>query len=176
MSEKNQEMTTTIMKLRLLFHEYYSKNPKTIDVPEKIHTREFAIQAWENNWRCRKQTGTDDSGNKVQTGCGKSGKSFKPITQCPSCGSKAVSVTSWTRHEGYKSKDDLLRNLAKLAPHSIYHSAAFYGFPTAISIRPLTQRRKIPTNNCGNPAAKVDAERSIPSCEYDNPYSSIIAG
>lgn len=122
------------MKLRLLFHKYYSENPKSIDVPQQIHTREFAIQAWEANWRCRQQTITDDSGNKIQTGCGQSGKSFKTITQCPNCASKAVSVTSWTRHQGYKSKEDLLRNLTKIAPHSVYHSAAFYGVPTAISM------------------------------------------
>jgi DNA primase small subunit len=134
MSDENQSKTTTIMKLRLLFHKYYSENPDSVDVPQQIHTREFAIQWWENNWRCRKQTVTDESGNKVYIGCGKSGKSFKPITKCPSCGSKAVSVTNWTRHGGYKSKDDLLRNLTKIAPHSVYHSAAFYGFPTAISM------------------------------------------
>ncbi|MBE0527078.1 MAG: hypothetical protein IH631_09060, partial [Candidatus Thorarchaeota archaeon] len=134
MSVQNQETTTTIMKLRLLFHKYYSENPKSIDVPQQIHTREFAIQAWESNWRCRQQTITDDSGNKIQTGCGQSGKSFKSITQCPNCASKAVSVTSWTRHQGYKSKEDLLRNLTKIAPHSVYHSAAFYGVPTAISM------------------------------------------
>ena len=134
MSVQNQGKTTTIMKLRLLFHEYYSVNPKTIDVPEKIHTREFAIQAWEHNWRCREQTGRDETGREVRTGCGKSGKSFQPVTECPNCGSKAVSVTNWNRHEGYKSRDDLQRNLAKIAPHSVYHSAAFYGFPTAIKM------------------------------------------
>ena len=134
MSVQKLDKTTTIMKLRLLFHKYYSENPLFVDVPEKIHTREFAIQAWENNWRCRQQTSTDESGNKVQTGCGKSGTSFKSITQCPHCASKSVSVTSWTRHVGYKSKDDLLRNLTKIAPHSVYHSAAFYGYPTAISM------------------------------------------
>ena len=134
MSGQNQGKTTTIMKLRLLFHEYYSEKPKSIDTPERIHTREFAIQAWEHNWRCREQTGRDESGKVVRTGCGQSGKSFHPVTQCPNCGSKAVSVTNWTRHEGYKSREDLLRNLSKIAPHSVYHSAAFYGFPTAIKM------------------------------------------
>jgi len=134
MSVQNQGKTTTIMKLRLLFHEYYSGKPKTIDTPERIHTREFAIQAWEHNWRCREQTGKDESGKEVRTGCGKSGKSFQPVKECPNCGSKAVNVTNWTRHQGYKSTDNLLRNLAKIAPHSIYHSAAFYGFPTAIKM------------------------------------------
>jgi len=130
----NLGKTTTNMKLRLLFHEYYSQNPKSIDVPNRIHAREFAIQAWEYNWRCREQTGRDAAGNVTRTGCGKSGKSFQPVTKCPNCGSKAVSVTNWTRHEGYKSRDDLLRNLVKIAPHSVYHSAAFYGFPTAIKM------------------------------------------
>ena len=133
MSIENSEITT-IMKLRLLFHQYYSENPQSIDIPERIHTREFAIQWWENNWRCRKHTKLDDVGNKIQVGCGQSGKSFKPITKCPNCGSKDISITKWTRHGGYKSKEDLLRNLSTIAPHSIYHSAAFYGFPTAISM------------------------------------------
>jgi len=133
MSIENSEITT-IMKLRLLFHQYYSENPQSIDIPERIHTKEFAIQWWENNWRCRKQIKVDKAGNKIQTGCGQSGKSFKPITKCPNCGSKDISITNWTRHEGYKSKEDLLRNLSIIAPHSIYHSAAFYGFPTAISM------------------------------------------
>jgi len=69
MSVQNQGKTTTIMKLRLLFHEYYSENPKSVDVPDQIHTREFAIQAWEHNWRCREQTGRDASGKEVRTGC-----------------------------------------------------------------------------------------------------------
>ena len=134
MSDADQGKTTTIMKLRLLFHKYYSENPDSIDVPKQIHTREFAIQWWEHNWRCRKQTITDESGNKVYSGCGKSGKSFKPITECPNCGSKGVTITNWSRHGGYKSKEDLVRNLTKIAPHSVYHSAAFYGYPTAISM------------------------------------------
>ena len=126
--------TTTRMKLRLLFHQYYSAHPECIDVPERIHTREFAIQWWENIWRCRKRTKENDDGTKTQIGCGQSGKSFKPITKCPNCDSKAISITNWTRHGGYKSKEDLLRNLSIIAPHSIYHSAAFYGFPTATSM------------------------------------------
>ena len=66
MSVQNQGKTTTIMKLRLLFHEYYSAKPKSIDTPERIHQREFAIQAWEYNWRCREQTGKDESGKVTQ--------------------------------------------------------------------------------------------------------------
>ena len=131
MSDGNQSKTTTIMKLRLLFHKYYSENPDSIDIPQKIHTREFGIQWWETHWYCPVKKHKDDLDNTLYTGCGKRGKSFKPITACPNCGEKSVNVTNWTRHEGYKSKDDLLRNLAKIAPHSIYHSAAFYGFPTA---------------------------------------------
>jgi len=100
-------------------------------VPEKIHTREFAIQTWEQNWHCIERRGRDESGNDIQTGCGKSGKSFQPIVECPNCQSKDVRATSWIRHLGYRSKDDMTKDLATLAPDSVYHSAAFYKIPTA---------------------------------------------
>ncbi|MBN2229848.1 MAG: hypothetical protein JW779_09670 [Candidatus Thorarchaeota archaeon] len=131
MSTRNQDRTTTIMKLRLLFHEYYSNNPKSIDIPEKIHAREFAFQTWEHNWHCIERRSKDESGTEIRTGCGKSGKSFQPVKICPNCGSSEVRTTSWNRHIGYQSSDDLLKGLAASAPHSVYHSAAFYQVPIA---------------------------------------------
>jgi hypothetical protein len=40
-----------------MFHEYYKSNPDSIDVPEKVHNREFGIQSWEYNWFCPKRKG-----------------------------------------------------------------------------------------------------------------------
>lgn len=131
MSIQNQGEIAKTMKLRLLFHEYYSKHPDSIDVPEQIHTREFAIQTWEQNWHCMERRGRDESGKEVRTGCGKSGKSFQPIVECPNCRSKDVRATSWIRHVGYRSANDMVKDLAISAPESVYHSAAFYKVPTA---------------------------------------------
>jgi DNA primase small subunit len=126
MSKRNQGRTTTIMKLRLLFHEYYSENPESLDVPGSIHAREFALQTWEHNWHCIERKGKD-----IRRGCGKSGKSFQSLKECPNCGSGEVKSTSWIRHIGYQSRDNLLAGLTASAPQSVYHSAAFYKFPTA---------------------------------------------
>jgi DNA primase small subunit len=131
MSNRNQGRTTTVMKLRLLFHEYYSDSTKPLDVPDKIHSREFALQTWEHNWHCVEHKGKDKTGKQVQTGCGKSGKSFQPVKTCPNCGSGEVKSTSWIRHVGYQSRDDLRAGLATSAPQSVYHSAAFYRVPIA---------------------------------------------
>jgi DNA primase small subunit len=125
MSKRNQGRTTTIMKLRLLFHEYYSENPESIDIPDNIHSREFALQTWEHNWHCIER------GKDARNGCGKSGKSFLPLKECPNCGSGEIKSTSWVRHVGYQSRADLLDGLATSAPQSVYHSAAFYKVPIA---------------------------------------------
>jgi len=119
------------MKLRLLFHEYYSENPESIDVPDNIHAREFALQTWEHNWHCIERKDKDSSGKDVRSGCGKSGKSFQPLKECPNCGSGEIKSTSWIRHIGYQSRDALLSGLAASAPQSVYHSAAFYKIPIA---------------------------------------------
>ncbi len=119
------------MKLRLLFHEYYLEGPQSLDVPERINAREFALQTWEYNWHCMERRGKDDSGKEARTGCGKSGKSFQPLKECPNCGSGEVKSTSWIRHVGYRFRDELLAGLANSAPQSVYHSAAFYGVPIA---------------------------------------------
>lgn len=131
MAQKNQGKIATTMKLRLLFHEYYSKHPDSIDIPQQIHTREFAIQTWEQNWHCIEKRGRNESGKEVRTGCGKSGKSFQPIHECPHCHSKDVRATSWIRHVGYRTAADMVKDLAISAPESVYHSAAFYKVPVA---------------------------------------------
>ncbi len=119
------------MKLRLLFHEYYLEGPQSLDVPERINAREFALQTWEHNWHCMERRSKDDSGKETRIGCGKSGKSFQPLKECPNCGSGEVKSTSWIRHVGYRSQDELLAGLTNSAPQSVYHSAAFYGVPIA---------------------------------------------
>jgi DNA primase small subunit len=123
--------TTTIMKLRLLFHEYYSDSINSIDIPDKIHSREFSLMTWENNWHCTKKRYKDETGTDVLTGCGQSGKSFQPVKICPNCGSDEVKSTNWVRHMGYRSQGNLLAGLSTFAPQGVYHSAAFYRVPTA---------------------------------------------
>lgn len=119
------------MKLRLLFHEYYSQSSKSVDVPERINTREFALQTWEHNWHCIEQRNKDGSGKETRTGCGKSGRSFQSLKECPNCGSGEVKSTSWIRHIGYRSQNELISGLISSAPQSVYHSAAFYRVPIA---------------------------------------------
>jgi len=114
-----------------MFHEYYKSNPDSIDVPEKVHNREFGIQSWEYNWFCPKRKGRDESGRDIITGCGQSGTSFSNIQECPNCQSGDVQTTTWRRHVGYLNRDELVRDLASVAPHSVYHSAAFYRVPVA---------------------------------------------
>jgi DNA primase small subunit len=131
MSKRNPGRARTVMKLRLLFHEYYSDSTKVIDVPDRIQSREFALQTWEHNWHCVEHKSKAPSGKEMRTGCGKSGKSFQPLKACPNCGSEEVKSTSWIRHVGYQSKDSLRTGLATSAPQSVYHSAAFYRVPIA---------------------------------------------
>ncbi len=126
MSQQNQGFTSTILKLRFMFHEYYKSNPDSIDIPEKIHNREFGIQSWEYNWFCPKRRGRE-----ITIGCGQSGQSFSQVTKCPKCGSTEIQTTTWKRHAGYLSRDELAKDLIAVAPHSIYHSAAFYKIPVA---------------------------------------------
>ena len=131
MSNKNQGFTSTILKLRFMFHEYYKSNPSSVDIPDKVHNREFGIQSWEYNWYCPKRKTRDESGRDVTTGCGQSGTSFSNVQKCPNCGSDDIQATTWRRHVGYLNRDELVRDLASVAPHSIYHSAAFYKIPVA---------------------------------------------
>ncbi|MFW9925907.1 MAG: DNA primase small subunit domain-containing protein [Candidatus Thorarchaeota archaeon] len=131
MSKQNQGFISTVLKLRFMFHEYYKSNPDSIDTPEKIHTKEFGIQSWEHNWFCPKRPIRQESGQNTYVGCGQSGKSFESIKKCPNCGSSEIQTTMWKRHIGYLNRDELVRDLAAVAPHSIYHSAAFYKIPVA---------------------------------------------
>ncbi|MFW9961966.1 MAG: DNA primase small subunit domain-containing protein [Candidatus Sifarchaeia archaeon] len=131
MSNQNQGFTSTVLKLRFMFHEYYKSNPDSIDTPEKIHNREFGIQSWEYNWYCPMRKSRDESGREMTTGCGQSGTSFSNIKNCPKCGSSDIQTTTWRRHVGYLNRDELIRDLASVAPHSVYHSAAFYKIPVA---------------------------------------------
>jgi DNA primase small subunit len=114
-----------------MFHEHYKSNPDLIDVPEKVHNREFGIQSWEHNWFCPKRKGRDESGRDITTGCGESGTSFLNVKECPKCGSSDIQTTTWRRHVGYLNRDELVRDLASVAPHSVYHSAALYRIPVA---------------------------------------------
>jgi DNA primase small subunit len=131
MPNQNQGFTSTVLKLRFMFHEYYKSKPDSIDVPEKVHNREFGIQTWEYNWFCPKRKGRDESGRDTTTGCGQSGTSFSNVKECPKCGSTDIQTTTWRRHVGYLNRDELVRDLASVAPHSVYHSAAFYKIPVA---------------------------------------------
>jgi DNA primase small subunit len=114
-----------------MFHEYYKSNPSSIDVPDKVHTREFGIQSWDYNWFCPKRRSRDESGRDVSIGCGQSGKSFANLKECPKCGSSEIQTTTWKRHVGYLNRDELVKDLTSVAPHSVYHSAAFYRIPVA---------------------------------------------
>lgn len=131
MPNENQSFTSTILKLRFMFHEYYKSNPDSIDIPNKVHNREFGIQSWEYNWFCPKRRGRDSAGNDTTIGCGKSGTSFSVVKECPHCGSSDIQTTTWRRHVGYLNRDELVRDLVSVAPHSVYHSAAFYRIPVA---------------------------------------------
>ena len=131
MSKQNQSFTSTVLKLRFMFHEYYKSNPDSVDTPEKIHNKEFGIQSWEHNWFCPKRRIRDESGHETSYGCGQSGKSFERVTKCPKCESPEIQTTMWKRHVGYLNHKELLKDLIAMAPHSIYHSAAFYEIPVA---------------------------------------------
>jgi DNA primase small subunit len=84
------------------------------------------MENWEFTWRCIP--------SRVQTDnppCGQTGRDFKRVKNCPICGSSNVQVTNWTRHIGFRSREALLNDLITTAPHSVYHSAAFYEIPVA---------------------------------------------
>jgi DNA primase small subunit len=121
----------TLQKLKLMFHEYYSGRPNTVDTPHRIQMREFALETWERNWICFRRESRDESGRTKVEGCGASGTTFSNLEECPRCGSKDIQVTGWNRHLSYGSSDELLKALITKAPHSVYHSAAFYAIPVA---------------------------------------------
>jgi DNA primase small subunit len=105
--------------LQLMFQDYYREKSNRVDIPQRIETREFATESWGFSWKCMENQS-----------CGRDGISFKRISECPNCG-HGISITKWTRHIGYKSSEALLKNLIMSAPHSVYHSAAFYSIPVA---------------------------------------------
>jgi DNA primase small subunit len=127
----NRTWETRSKFLRLTFQNYYQSNHANVDEPNKIHTREFAFEDWEYTWSCPKGTKKDDSGNVINYGCDRSGIAFNRYSSCPYCGSTDIMVTNWTRHIGFRTQKALLKELVDVAPHSVYHSAAFYNIPVA---------------------------------------------
>ncbi len=121
--------------LRLTFQDYYKHNADMIDIPLDLHQREFALEAWEYTWRCIQRPVIDEEGRTIRQGCGNRGTSLRRPSVCPKCGSKAVTATNWTRHLGFRTADALRKELATRAPHSVYHSAAFYKIPVARSMQ-----------------------------------------
>ncbi|TFG06819.1 hypothetical protein EU522_01270, partial [Candidatus Thorarchaeota archaeon] len=117
--------------LRLVFHEYYREHRDLIDQPDEIQTREFGIESWEYTWRCPERIETDESGRRIKKGCGSQGTSFTRILTCPKCNSKGIQVNNWSRHIGFRTHKALVEELVASAPHSVYHSAAFYKIPVA---------------------------------------------
>ena len=127
----NRTWDTRSKFLRLTFQNYYHSNHTNVDEPNRIHTREFAFEDWEYAWSCPKGKRKDDSGNEIDYGCDRSGKAFNRYSSCPFCGSTDIMVTNWTRHIGFRTQKALLKELVEVAPHSVYHSAAFYNIPVA---------------------------------------------
>jgi len=117
--------------LQLLFQGHYRANPENVDIPSKVHAREFGMESWAYTWRCFERIERDESGSTIRKGCGRSGNSFVRVSKCPNCGSSDIQVNNWTRHHGFRTADALAKELATLAPHSVYHSAAFYKIPVA---------------------------------------------
>ncbi len=117
--------------LQLLFQDHYRANPENIDLPSEVHAREFGMESWAYTWRCIERNERDESGSTIRKGCGRSGNSFIRISKCPNCGSSDIHVNNWTRHHGYRTGEALVKELARSAPHSVYHSAAFYKIPVA---------------------------------------------
>lgn len=117
--------------MQLAFRDYYRSHPDDIDIPDRVHTREFGLQTWHYNWICRKRHVENDEGEVSVVGCGRSGRSYGRPSICPICGAKGLSINNWSRHVAFRSGKDLIDGLVKNAPHSIYHSAAFYRVPTA---------------------------------------------
>jgi DNA primase small subunit len=113
--------------LQLMFQDYYRLNRDKVVPPDKVYNREFGMESWEFTWRCIPSR--NQSGNTQP--CGQTGKDFKRVKKCPVCGSSNVQVTNWTRHIGFRSVEALLKDLVTIAPHSVYHSAAFYEIPVA---------------------------------------------
>jgi DNA primase small subunit len=120
--------------LQLKFQEYYRGHMDDVMIPDRVHMREFGIERWEYSWVCIERYNRDPAGGGTRKGCGSSGKSFVPLKACPKCGSDDIQQTRWSRHNGFRTAKALVTELTKSAPHSIYHSAAFYNVPVARSM------------------------------------------
>ncbi|TXT56912.1 MAG: DNA primase small subunit PriS [Candidatus Thorarchaeota archaeon] len=117
--------------LQLTFQDYYIENADLVDIPAKLHNREFGMQLFSLTWRCDRKIIESDSGEQKEVGCGRSGTSYARILKCPFCDSKQLQITDWVRHLGFRTRDALLHELVQSAPHSVYHSAALYETPVA---------------------------------------------
>jgi len=117
-----------------MFQDYYRTKHDTIDIPERVQNREFGIENWDYSWVCKKRMEEREDGKEVWVGCGRSGRSFTNLQICPNCGTPGLQTTRWSRHIGYRTRDNLLNDLVKTVPHSVYHSAAFYSVPVARSM------------------------------------------
>ncbi|MGD2072477.1 MAG: DNA primase small subunit domain-containing protein [Candidatus Thorarchaeota archaeon] len=115
--------------LQLMFQDYYRNKRDNVVAPDKVYNREFGMESWEFTWRCIKSRAQSDSSTPEP--CGQTGREFRRVKKCPVCGSSNVQVTNWTRHIGFRSREALLNDLITTAPHSVYHSAAFYAVPVA---------------------------------------------
>jgi len=120
--------------VQLMFQEYYRTEHDSIDIPDKVQNREFGLENWDYSWVCKRRLEVQEDGQDLWVGCGASGRSFSNVQICPQCGTSGVQTTRWSRHIGYRTRDNLLNDLVKTVPHSIYHSAAFYGVPVARSM------------------------------------------
>ena len=117
--------------LRLKFQEYYLKNPDGVDLPYKVHMREFAFERWDYPWRCPVRTEHIPNGGETTSGCGRSGLSSIQVKKCPFCGTPLSDSSKWVRPIGFRTRNALIKDLQVRTPHSVYHSAAFYGYPVA---------------------------------------------
>ena len=117
--------------LQLMFQEYYRTTHDSLDIPDEVQKREFALESWDYFWVCKKHIVALEGGRKVEKGCGNSGRSFSDVRVCPHCGEEISQVTRWSRHHGFRTGAMLLAELGRSVPHSIYHSAAFYQVPVA---------------------------------------------
>ena len=120
--------------LQLTFQDYYRTNHYKVDIPQNVHQREFGMESWDYTWRCIERIERGEDGTESRKGCGQSGSAFYRMTKCPFCGSPDLHVNNWSRHIGYRSKDNLLSSLVTSVPHSVYHSSAFYRIPVARSM------------------------------------------
>ncbi|MBD3405536.1 MAG: hypothetical protein GF411_05295 [Candidatus Lokiarchaeota archaeon] len=117
--------------LQLTFQDYYIENADLIDIPSKLNTREFGMELLTLTWRCPNRSFLSESGEQKEIGCGRSGTSYVRLSNCPFCHSSEIQMTNWVRHLGFQNRDALLHELVQAAPHSVYHSAAFYETPVA---------------------------------------------